>query len=348
MKKSIVIVALAVAFVLAFAATASATSAKTWNYQEDYYSWGSTAGSGIGGVTLGAGGAAAAPLNTNPANPGVHAGYQTTTAKCGICHSVHRATAGGVKLLNATTATCAGCHAAGSGTVTTKLISWQTGGPHGSGTPASCANRTCHATSPHGAGGSVYPLFRSKLLTSGVDAAVADAVDVPGSGITSADLAGTGTLTAGQNSAVRMGYTCASEGCHEQTQLTVLAKGWAEQREQIYPLGNIPGNQELKTGHLSSATATSTHASYVSYDGCTGCHDQTDAGTTSGYTMPHSQTAFGASNTSVRSYLWMTINGGVGSTDATAMSATNMKSFDGACLKCHRDVTGNAGIGITH
>ena len=37
--------------------------------------------------------------------------------------------------------------------------------------------------------------------------------------------------------AVMVGYTCASEGCHEQTQLPVIKAGWAELREVIYPLG---------------------------------------------------------------------------------------------------------------
>jgi hypothetical protein len=32
----------------------------------------------------------------------------------------------------------------------------------------------------------------------------------------------------------------------------------------------------------------------------------------------------------------------------TAMSDPNMKSFDGACLKCHRDTGGLAGVGVDH
>ncbi|PKQ36641.1 MAG: hypothetical protein CVT59_11805, partial [Actinobacteria bacterium HGW-Actinobacteria-1] len=97
----------------------------TWSYP-DYYSW-----------TTGAGDGSGTPLSevgANPANPGVHANYLANTAKCGICHSVHRANASGVKLLNTATATCAGCHKAGTSTVTQVLVSWQTGGPHSSGT----------------------------------------------------------------------------------------------------------------------------------------------------------------------------------------------------------------------
>ena len=113
--------------------------AKTWNYQADYYSWGSYSGSGVpgsGSLTLGEGGGVTF-TERQPHHPGVHGNYQTTTAKCGICHSVHRAKAGGVKLLNTAIATCAGCHIAGTSTVTNVVIAWGTtaaplAGPHGS------------------------------------------------------------------------------------------------------------------------------------------------------------------------------------------------------------------------
>jgi len=353
MKKSFIILALAVALVLAFAATASATSAKTWNYQEDYYSWGSVSGNGIGqvGFELGSGGSTTTVgfANTNPANPGVHANYQTTTAKCGICHSVHRAKAGGVKLLNADVATCAGCHISGTSTVTDVVIAWGTtaaplAGPHSS-TSGACDSRACHATSPHGAGGSTHALFRSKLLTAAVDAQVADAASNPASsGITAAFLAGTAG-TADEQEAVRVGYTCASDGCHEQTQLPVIVKGWSELREQIYPLGNVPGNQILKTGHMTgSAAANGAAASYAPVAGCTSCHDQVDGTTRSGYTFPHAQRATGA-GAGQQTYLWYNIAGST--VDApVAMTNSNMKSMDGACLKCHRDAT--EGIGINH
>jgi len=366
MKKIMLIVALAVALTLAFAATASATSAKVWNYQEDYYSWGSYAGNGLGTdsipsgtatQTLGEGGTGVlAQMNSNPANPGVHANYTTTTAKCGICHSVHRAKSGGVKLLNTSTATCAGCHISGTSTVTDVVIAWGTdaaplAGPHGSansGTDfpvSSCTNRACHTTSPHGANGSAYALFRSKLLTDAVDAQVADALaDSANSGIDAAFLAGTAG-TADERAAVRAGYTCASEGCHEQTQLPVIRAGWSELREVIYPLGNIPGNQVLKTGHITGSAATSEGASaYAPVAGCVSCHEQADGTTRSGYTFPHAQRPTGA-GTGTQNYLWMSISGTTTDT-LTPMTFSNMKSMDGACLKCHR--TGTQGIGLTH
>jgi predicted CXXCH cytochrome family protein len=242
MKKSILILALAAVLVLAFAAAASATSAKTWNYNQDYYSWGSWSGAGItsgGNPTLGMGGTSVvAQQNTNQtAGGGVHSNYQTTTAKCGICHSVHRAKAGGVKLLNTATATCAGCHISGTSTVTNVVIAWGTvaaplAGPHGS-TNGACNGRSCHAASPHGADGSVYGLFNAKLLNKAVDTAVAAAAaDPTNSGVIAALLTGAGANTdfTGAADAVRVGYTCNQADCHVQTMLSVVEAGWAENR----------------------------------------------------------------------------------------------------------------------
>lgn len=348
MKKSFISLALAVALVLAFAATASATSAKTWNYQEDYYSWGSSMGAGLAATgTLGTGGSTTplTLLNTNPTNPGVHANYQTTTAKCGICHSVHRAKAGGAKLLNASVATCAGCHAAGTGTVTSKLVSWQTGGPHSSGNLSSCSARSCHADNPHGANGSVYKIFSAKLLSPNGDVVLASALTSAASGITLNELnAGVGAVwTEGTRSAVRTGYTCNQADCHTQTMLPVIKKNWAEERGTIYPAMTPT---KLKTGHLSLGAANAAAGSYTALNGCVSCHDQTDAGTTSGFTFPHSETAFGASNTTGRAWLWMTRASNAGLGDQVGMGTTNEKSMDGACLKCHRASNGTSGIGL--
>jgi len=343
MKKSILVVALAVALVFAFAATASATSPKTWNSLEDYYSWGSQSGqSSPTGTFL-------YNVGANPANPGVHANYLANTAKCGICHSVHRANATGVKLLDTSVATCAGCHRAGTGAITTQLVSWQTGGPHSSGNDANCTSRACHINSPHGVGVSKYALLGGKLINDDadivIDAALATGTDAA-RGYNATDLenqVGDNTLSAGEQSALVAGYTCNQEDCHFNTTLAVIAKNWSEDREAMYPLGD--GDIVKKTGHLSSAAATSTHASYAAVNSCNSCHDQTDAATTSGFTFPHSQTAYGASNLGTgRAYLWMGYGAEAGA-PLTAVGA-NDKAFDGTCLKCHRD--GTEGIGLTH
>jgi predicted CXXCH cytochrome family protein len=215
MKKTILVVALAMVLVLAFASTALATSGKFYNYNSDYYSWGSYSGSGIvpgsvittpGGTFTVSGSPVAANflynIGANGSNPGVHANYQATTAKCGICHSVHRAKADGAKLLNTSDASCAGCHT-GTTTVTNKIVTWTpvatAAGPHNDDfqtliddglltladwnamtpaeqaafmatAPVGCNTRKCHATNPHGANSSAYKLWAAKLLYNGGDA----------------------------------------------------------------------------------------------------------------------------------------------------------------------------------
>ena len=342
-KKTVLVVALAIALTFVFAASAYATSPKTWNSLEDYYSWGSQSGASDPAGTF------LYNVGANPANPGVHANYLATTAKCGICHSVHRASATGVKLLNASVATCAGCHRAGTGTITTKLVSWETGGPHSSGTDASCTNRRCHTNSPHGVGVSSYALLGGKLISDQADPIIAAALakDTDADrGFNATDLnqvVGDFALTAGEKSALVAGYTCNQADCHFNTTLAVIEKDWSETREQMYPLGD--GDYVLKTGHLSSAVATETHASYVPVNSCVSCHDQTDAATTSGYTFPHSQTAYGATNLAGRAYLWMGYAGYAGATLTSVGSGD--KAFDGTCLKCHRNSTDDAGIGLS-
>ena len=168
-KRSILFLASAVALVFAFAAPAYAsvyfdpaaptgsreTRARTWNWQHDYYSWGMfmslPAPPGANSTTR------LADVGANPTNPGVHANYLANTAKCGICHSVHRARGDGVHLLDTANATCAGCHV-GAPTVTDAQVTWGAGGPHGSASTATCAARSCHMTNPHGAGGSQHAI----------------------------------------------------------------------------------------------------------------------------------------------------------------------------------------------
>ena len=134
-------------------------------------------------------------------------------------------------------------------------------------------------------------------------------------------------------------------GCHEQTQLPVIKAGWSELREVTYPLGNVTGNQIKKTGHMTGSAASSSGASaYAPIAGCTSCHDQADIATRTGYTFPHAQRATGT-GAGTQTFLWYNIAGSTIDA-AVPMTNSNMKSFDGACLKCHRTAT--EGIGITH
>jgi hypothetical protein len=129
-------------------------------------------------------------------------------------------------------------------------------------------------------------------------------------------------------------------------------------------------NRDLKTGHVAGTFGVDpSKTAYAKIDGCTSCHDQTDAanGTDGHFTFPHGQVAAGASNLTtdgvnplpaksvydptgpgIRSRIWAGYAGKVGA-PLTYTAGTNQKAYDGQCLKCHRknDGTRDVGIGIT-
>jgi len=123
MKRTLLVVVLVLALTFAVAASAFATTGKFFKGGVDYYTWLNPTGSPSPGTAWVASGTST--IGSNATNPGVHANYLATTAKCGICHSVHRAAGDGVKLLPTADATCAGCHT-GTTAITAKIITWGT------------------------------------------------------------------------------------------------------------------------------------------------------------------------------------------------------------------------------
>ncbi|MEI8081919.1 MAG: cytochrome c3 family protein [Actinomycetes bacterium] len=119
MRKTLFVVALALILTFAFAAGAFATTGKFYKGGVDYYKWTAPTGSPAPGTSWVASGMSGVASNT--VLPGAHAGYLATTAKCGICHSVHRAAGSGEKLLPTADTSCAGCHT-GSTAITAKII----------------------------------------------------------------------------------------------------------------------------------------------------------------------------------------------------------------------------------
>ncbi len=119
MKRTVLVVVLVLALTFVFAASAFATTGKFFAHSTSYYQWtkpavippGTASPNGVSGI------------GDNPTNPGAHANYLATTAKCGMCHSVHRAAGDGVKLLPTSDATCAGCHTGGTA-ITAKIVTW--------------------------------------------------------------------------------------------------------------------------------------------------------------------------------------------------------------------------------
>ncbi len=147
MKKTLIVVALATALVLAMGVSPAFAKYAGYSSSTQYVPWAEA-------QTLASLNADAALMASGP-----HAGYATTTIKCAVCHSVHR---GGTDLLNEGAA-CAYCHTGayyGGGAVASDLISWSGAGPHAS----RCTNTDCHG-GPHGVGASTYAGPATRLLT---------------------------------------------------------------------------------------------------------------------------------------------------------------------------------------
>jgi hypothetical protein len=119
MKRTLLVVVLVVALTVAFATSASATTGKFFKGGVDYYTWTNPTGSPSPGTAWVASGVST--IGSNTVAPGAHSNYLATTAKCGMCHSVHRAAGTGTKLLPTGDASCAGCHTGGTA-ITAKII----------------------------------------------------------------------------------------------------------------------------------------------------------------------------------------------------------------------------------
>lgn len=193
MKKTLFVSALTVALVLAFAATAFAaggvpnrSSAFLGNAttteertlagggsKQAYITWGqanSLMTAAEGNVTSTVSGYEAAQGGTP------HSGYATTTSKCQVCHSVHKAYLTGTKLTAGTNGGCISCHGATSNFGIVK-VSASTGTENRHGGQEQCTNGYCHAVSPHGAGDiSTYAAGKSAMLNNKSDNFVAAAL----------------------------------------------------------------------------------------------------------------------------------------------------------------------------
>lgn len=244
MKKTLFLVVLTTVFVLAFSAVAMAAGSAPANRTSSFLTKNGT-DEGDGTMSYVSWSRAKGVMTTvglpSTAFVTAHGGYQTTTVKCQVCHSAHKAAPTGVKLLGSNGA-CNACHL-GANAVTDLKVS--EGNRHGGTTQ--CTNGYCHAIAPHGVGDiSKYPALKSAMLhnrsDSLIDAAIAsgstgapvkgdvytssvDPVDgeyhvigqlaVYNPGVTSAimnDVSTAGAVATGR--AIATGYICASGGCH--------------------------------------------------------------------------------------------------------------------------------------
>jgi len=176
MKKYLLVLAMAALLVFSFAAVAGAKYAgyavdgslatkttTTPSKTPGYLSWG-------GAQHL------MKDVNSVPSNltSSPHGGYVTSTTKCAVCHSVHRAAGIGV-IETATTSnangvvnqfltnggdSCVQCHTTWGSTMTASLIEWagpeSAAGPHTDVSQGNTGCSTCHKGGIHGTGNSKY------------------------------------------------------------------------------------------------------------------------------------------------------------------------------------------------
>ncbi len=185
MKKSLTTLTLTLCMIFAFAAIAGAKYA---GYATDgslaapgaapsatpgYLSWG-------GATKLMTANGVTASLQSS-----AHGGYVTTTSKCGVCHSVHRATGAGAstgtiknQFLTAGGSSCVQCHTAWGSTNSGLLVEW--GNTANSGGPHAYPSRgcgICHGGGIHGGTDSAYHGMNAFMLGNSQDAVIA--ADLP-------------------------------------------------------------------------------------------------------------------------------------------------------------------------
>lgn len=298
------------------------------------------------------------PIN-NVGSP--HGGYTANTNKCAVCHSVHQAAPAGSVLTaygpyGTLAEGCVSCHGQGTTFTDVTMVANADGyiSPHGTCT-------RCHVSSPHAAGGSVYPVLAQKLLNTRGDAHIDADLAATKNDVVLADF-NEGSV---KGLILGTGYLCS--GCHYQA-------------FAVNTPGNTPGTIAL-TGHrvLALATDTWTPADYgaagayttpnddmtIAYAdayGCDGCHAAQATG--AGSAFPHGYVnAAGevqGKTTAGASYIWLTYGSYAGSTDTTILPTagdgssatpanlgTELLTRDGLCLKCHRHGSGE-GVGQSY
>jgi len=123
-------------------------------------------------------------MNANGVDPALqttaHGGYITTTTKCSVCHSIHRATgipdttvspAGPTnqQFLTSGSAACEGCHVGKGAQVSVTQVEWGlAGGPHVDAGNPGCT--TCHKGGIHGSGTSSFNVMNVFMLGDVSDA----------------------------------------------------------------------------------------------------------------------------------------------------------------------------------
>jgi predicted CXXCH cytochrome family protein len=387
-RRILFVVSVSVALVLMFGATAFAatglpdrSSAFLKGATAGYISWTTdVSGSASSAVTtfkLATGDTAALDMQTP------HGGYLTTTIKCQVCHSAHKAAAAGDTLLASTAAgSCYYCHG-GATAITDKKIS--AGNRHGGSDQ--CTNGYCHSLSPHGAQLSDYGALKSMLLNANADPLIAAAIQ---SGVMSAPQTATVDYPRSVNAtnpagaldtisiynplvtqammdnadqttnelarSVGTGYICANGGCHINGAFNALSADAF--------LGAVAGPDHKTTsrdtaikGHVLGALVSD--VAYAPTARCNSCHDSVDARIGGAKQFPHGNDNVDSGgnlvsyNGRTATSAWFTLADKFGGTYVNTNSRVPTSTggytvaMDGACLKCHRN-TDDTGVGSTY
>lgn len=354
MKKTVLVIALAMMLVLSFSSVAMAKNAGSPAIVGDTSGRATSNFAAQSGYVYWSAATRIASLDANQAIAGPHGNYTTTTIKCATCHSVHGANAAGKVLLPSTAsgATCNFCHYAGSTIVPAdRQVSLNAGGT--SNTPHGGCLGYCHSTSPHGVGASEYLTLKDNLLIDEADHRIAAAItNTANTGITQAimdDTASHDGVTLGT------GYVCSRSGCHanagsafsiKSSNKTMLLEDALAQTKTGHPVLGAATTNWTQAGHgINAETPWVPAEKQVAFtgveSGCNACHDYVDPATTNP-AFPHNR---------LGTRLWMTTASDASRSDVASITGTldwYATSVDGACLKCHVNAAGDAGVGITY
>jgi len=313
MRKSLFVLVLALVLVFSFSAIAgakyagyagsslrydgAAMSPTVLSNAPGYMSWGTAK------AQMSARGITNAEVLATP-----HGGYSIATAKCAVCHSVHRAL-GKAGIPNTVTAapaegmtltaganSCVECHTEWGAVGTGLPVEWaepaETSRPHSGGCP------TCHKGGIHGGGASQFHGMNVFMLGNVNDTQIATetaagplgnydpAYQNPAGASAGQNWFWTGTsgangvggIPTGLNSAdwsrhrqILTGYTCSQPGCHTNSMLSVGYWGFSREREQRDAANSF---FKFTTGHKASPGSRSAHNGAR----CGPCHPGNPAG----------------------------------------------------------------------
>lgn len=257
-----------------------------------------------------------------------HGGYQTASAKCGVCHAVHKATAAGQILMMGTAAdACTYCHIttefglikvyAGTAAnyTNTSKSAHDVGGAVGK---AACVG--CHT--PHGASGLIanHDYLKAKILKNAPTEVTVDSAD-------------------GDDVAVSKWCT----NCHNAD-----SNGGAPYYETSYDTGATQRSHVMGAANLAYANGVATVTSQVAWEGsetCRSCHADglTDQASGVVKTVASSYPHFTAGERFLEAAV---DNVNTGGADA-GIPATSSQA-DGVCIRCHVEAGGGQGAGITY